>query len=161
MARTRGEEAVDPLDVHLDLGRLKVAGLLAILDDRDGIDLEDWQLAGQVIATGCAVRASVIDRASHAARATEHASNERALRREHHLDEGRAAGATGRMALAIGRHIDRGPCEGGCRRRCVSRSTRSTDRAAATIDDALDLAETEGWIARAGDAITPGQSAPR
>lgn len=160
VARTRGEEAVDPLDVHHDLGRLKVAGLLALLDDRDAIDLEDWDLAGQVMATSGAVRASVIDRAHHAARIRELANNDRELRRVTHVEGGRAAGAALRMAEAIARHVHRQACEGGCRIRCASRATRSTDRQVAPVEEALSRAEAEGWIARDGTTVEPGRTRP-
>jgi hypothetical protein len=37
----------DPLDEHRDLVRVKVAGTLAVLDDRDDISPDDWTLAGR------------------------------------------------------------------------------------------------------------------
>jgi len=46
LAKTRGEVVTDPLHAHADLLRLKMAGLLALLDRRMDVTEEDWFLAG-------------------------------------------------------------------------------------------------------------------
>jgi hypothetical protein len=51
LLRNRGEVRLKALDAHADLLRLKIAGLLAILDGRLNITEEDWYLAGIVKAT--------------------------------------------------------------------------------------------------------------
>lgn len=75
--RTRGfgeggaqPSEVDPLDSHADLVRIKVAGLLSLLDGRQAISPEDWELASTIWQVSCAVRAEVI---SHGQRQQEQA----------------------------------------------------------------------------------------
>lgn len=55
IAKARGE-AGDELDSHRNLMRLKVMGLLALLEGRQAADLDDWRIAGQVIDNSEAVR---------------------------------------------------------------------------------------------------------
>src|SRR5690606_28686197 len=68
----RGEE-VDPLDGHRMLTRLKVGAALAILDGREFVTDEDWQLAGTVVRvsdrTRAAVQRATLERARDTARA--------------------------------------------------------------------------------------------
>ncbi|MEQ1703938.1 MAG: hypothetical protein ABMA25_27840, partial [Ilumatobacteraceae bacterium] len=59
LAVSRGMTKPRALDEHANLMKLKVAGLLAVLDDRTDINLDDWQLAGLVMKTSNAVRAVV------------------------------------------------------------------------------------------------------
>lgn len=59
LARQRGELRRDPLDAHEPLVRVKVAAILALLDDRTDIGPGDWGLAGVVWETSCAVRSAV------------------------------------------------------------------------------------------------------
>lgn len=160
IARTRGEAQVDTLDAHHDLGRLKVAGLLALLDSRIEVTVEDWQLAGEVMTTSSSVRQHVLDHAAATEHAREEAGHRAAIRREYAIGRAKAFGAGRRMAEAIGRHVHRGKCEGGCRRRCLTQATRSTDRKEATLEEAIGEAEAEGWIFADGDLWRPGETRP-
>jgi hypothetical protein len=54
-----GDRAVDPLDGHLTLARLKVAFGLALLDSHAGITEDDWRIAGQLIEVSNRVRADL------------------------------------------------------------------------------------------------------
>lgn len=63
--RQRGELQVDPLDVHANLAKVKLAGLLALLDGaRLDITTEDWELAEQMWAVSCTLRTAILQRAS-------------------------------------------------------------------------------------------------
>lgn len=53
----RGEG--DPLDGHAMLARLKLSAALGMLEERDHVDEEDWQLAGVLMAVSDATRTSV------------------------------------------------------------------------------------------------------
>lgn len=55
------QQGVDPLDGHRLVARLKVAVALMFLDSRKDIDLEDWELAGQIMAVSDRTRQRVID----------------------------------------------------------------------------------------------------
>lgn len=76
-----GSPAVDPLDGHLMLLRLKVAFGLAVLDERRDIIEDDWRIAGQLIEVSNRVRAEmkqvVYDRQKRANTAKAHAEADR------------------------------------------------------------------------------------
>ncbi|MFE3441658.1 hypothetical protein ACFXNW_01345 [Nocardia sp. NPDC059180] len=72
LAVLRGED-VDPLDGHRMLTGLKVAAALAILDGREFITEDDWQLAGTVIRVSDRTRAGVQRVLTERARAANHA----------------------------------------------------------------------------------------
>ena len=81
LALIRGTEEIDPLDAHGDLLRLKVAGLLAVLDGRLNVDTEDWRLAGIVTDTSRAVRQHVQAVVADHAKREEQATSKRLSRR--------------------------------------------------------------------------------
>jgi len=56
----RGEVQLDPLDSHLMLVRLKVAALLAILDERLDVNMDDWALSGKIMENSNSIRTRVI-----------------------------------------------------------------------------------------------------
>ncbi len=76
-----GSPAVDPLDGHLMLLRLKVAFALAVLDERRDIIEDDWRIARQLIEVSNRVRAEmkqvVHDRQKRANTAKAHAEADR------------------------------------------------------------------------------------
>ena len=45
-----------PIDGHLRLSRLKISGLLAMMDGRLAVDMVDWDLAGTIIETSTRIR---------------------------------------------------------------------------------------------------------
>ncbi|MEU6244831.1 bifunctional DNA primase/polymerase [Streptomyces sp. NPDC047024] len=63
--RNAGRIEIDPLDSHANLVKVKLAGLLALLDGaRTNITTQDWDLAGQMWAVSCALRTAILERAS-------------------------------------------------------------------------------------------------
>lgn len=58
--RQTGAVEVADLDTHLGLVRLKIAGLLATLDERLDVNADDWRLAGMVVDTSVAIRNQII-----------------------------------------------------------------------------------------------------
>ena len=54
--RARGTVQVDPLDTHVDYNRLRVAAIFALLDRRQFIDLNHWNLATMVLDNSRQVR---------------------------------------------------------------------------------------------------------
>jgi hypothetical protein len=76
LTRVRGETTAQPLDSHAMLHKLKIAGLLAILDRRGHITTDDWHLAGIAWSTSVRVRTWVADQVTaEAARTGRPASN--------------------------------------------------------------------------------------
>ena len=56
----RQTQGVDPLDGHKMLLRMRVAGLLALMDDAAQIELDHWALAGEIEAHSLATRNRVV-----------------------------------------------------------------------------------------------------
>lgn len=161
LKRTRGQEVIESLDAHRDLCRLKVAGLLAILANRLEIDAADWKLAGTVMDVSDRVRASIVTAARHRAQLAEAAATGRATRRAAALDDSAEHRALESMGKAMARHVHRAECGRACTRSCAQRSTKSTHRKLATVDDALAFAAGQGWLDVLADgALKPLGDAP-
>ena len=157
LARQRGQQHVEPLDAHRTLARLKVAGLLAILEDRREVTDDDWLLANVVMATSDQARAYVLDSARWQAREREQAANARAVRREAAIADDAHGRAVARMAQAVARRAHR---DGTITRREATQATAGRDRQVATLDEAIDRALQHEWIARDGEHFTPGRVTP-
>lgn len=155
-AKVRGEITDDPLDSHRHLLRLKVAGLLALLDHRTNLTADDWTLAGLIVDTSDGVRSTITFTATTKARIAEQRAIDRQVARAGAVDDDATRRALEAMVRAIARHVHRGRCTGGCRRRCVARATASRDRALTSIDDAFAEAEARRFIELAGDEVRPG-----
>lgn len=157
---TRGNVTLADLDSHANLVRLKVAGLLAVLDHRLTITDDDYHLAGIVQRTSDQVRLSVLEAVDQQRRQLDEAATARHVRREGAVEASHVGAATERMAKAIGKHVHRATCDGPCTRRCAARATAGRDRQSATIDDALEHAVNRGWIVERDGTIRPGESRP-
>jgi hypothetical protein len=151
---------VDPLDSRRDLVRLKVSGLLAVFAGRTAITGDDWRLAGQILNTSDKVRRSILDAARFRKREGERTKNASAAMRAATLDDDATSRATETMAAALARHVHRGNCKGGCKRRCITQATSGKHRHLVTIDEALSHAISQSWVTVKGELITPGQVAP-
>jgi hypothetical protein len=127
LGRARGTSQGDPLDAHRDLLRLKISGLLTILDHRTDINGEVWHLAGMMLDTSDAVRRSIQRAAADQAEKVEQARIVRQVRASLAVDRSTERRALERVALAIARHVHKKACDGGCRRRCVTLATSSHD----------------------------------
>jgi len=154
----RGEIEVDPLDSHASLARLKIAGLLAMLDGRVGINREDWWLAWLVESTSRQVRTWVAGQLRAAERKKDRASAERAGERAEASAVGDAAGRArlDRVARVLAHHLENHSGER-CTRSCLRRAVASRERA--LFEGAEGIAVERGWLVveadgeyRAGDS---------
>lgn len=160
--KARGKRIVDELDAHEPLHRLKLSALLAILDARLDITLDDWALADTIWQTSCAVRAWLA--AATAQHARDEAAN-RAIQRaqssiiedEHRAthDERQAA----RVARLIANHIHEktipgGEWEDGATTNQINRTLANRDRR--HLDDAITIALADHLIA-AGAGVQNGR----
>ena len=59
--RARNEIVIDPLDTHIDYMRLRIAGLLTLVNRRRFIDLEPWNIAGLIVDNSRHVRRTLDD----------------------------------------------------------------------------------------------------
>ena len=159
--RNRGERAADDLDGHVNLARLKVAGLLAVLDGgRIEVNLDDWSLAGTITRTSREVRTELLELVRIEERKREEASTSKHVRREAAVVDSHVNRAVEHMAASIARHVHKQACEGGCVKRCVSRSTASAHRQLATVDDAIEHAVSLRWITSVDEHFRPGEARP-
>jgi hypothetical protein len=155
-----GAVILDPLDEHLNLARLKVAGILALLDGRRNVTVDDWALAGMVSATSCAVRTTIVNLVAADHRKTEQAHTAKYVARERAVVDDQLDKALERMVRAIARHVHRQRCDGPCRRTCVSRACNGDDKAKASVDAAIQGAIELGWVDVEGDTFIPGKAQP-
>ncbi|GAA2855454.1 hypothetical protein GCM10010472_10940 [Pseudonocardia halophobica] len=75
----RGEEIPDPLNSHESFMRSKMAALLTLLSGRTHIGLGDWELAGILWDTSCAVRDSLIEMAKEKKREMQRVADDAAV----------------------------------------------------------------------------------
>jgi hypothetical protein len=157
--RLKGDLALDEFDSHRPLHMLKIAGLLAILDGRLDVDLDDWRLAGMVWETSCQVRARVIaDVRRHEERAEERRV-ERIANREQASEAARrgAPKAIERIARKVAGWVhDAG--EAGSTRTDIRSPLAGRDRH--LFDSAVDLAIESGWMVERAERYYPGESKP-
>lgn len=148
----RRQHGSAPLEEHADLVRLKVAGLLAVLDESYHIGPDDWALAGMVLDASRETRTD----AQLAVR--EDAAQRRRADRDHAVDKAVASDAaierrrTEDAARKIGRKVF-----DAVRRDevlTVALLRRDMRRYREVFDDALDHAKHEGWVA---EKTEPGQ----
>lgn len=166
IAAAAGNRVADELDSHRDLLRLKVAALLALLDQRRDINPEDWHLAQLVMRTSSYTRAVLVEiQRAEAAKAQRNRIAYRVA--EHEAVESSAHHtATVRGAVAIARKTHRAkPEELPLKHRDLTLATAGRDRQAASVDEMIAHAMTEKWIAVELDEerrplYSPGRNRP-
>jgi len=161
LARQRGEE-VGGLDSHAHLHRLKVAGLLAILDGRMDVGEGDWRLAGMVWEVSCAVRAQVLRLVALEAERSESASVERNATRELVAEAARrsAPARVTRLAARIARWVHEHPEPDSHPRRALLQRLKGEGGERLLGDAAIGEALAAEWIVEDGERFTAGPSAP-
>lgn len=158
LARSRGvATGLDPLDSHTDLLRLKVAALLAVLDERLDVNAEDWRLAGMVMNASHAVRTLVAEHARQVERHREEAATGRAVRREVAVVDGQVNRTVDRCAKIIARKVRE---HGALTHGEAWRSLASRDRQQVTIDEVVEHAVSLRWLTTEGDTLLPGEAGP-
>lgn len=158
-ARNRGGAVADPLDGHATLLRLKVAALLATLDGRTDIDVDDWRLAGQVGAVSRAVRQSIVEYDWQQSRQRDDAAIAKAARREVVVADTTARNALIRAARSVAARAHKAP-DLVLKRGDVTRAVASRYRSAVTIDEVIDEAVVRKWLTPDGDGWRAGEAKP-
>lgn len=156
---TRGEWQPDPLDSHADLVRMKVAALLALLDERRNVDAEDWDLAGMIQRTSNAVRRWAVDTARQSEARNEAAYAHRLAQRQAVVEDSAELRALEQGARAIGRKAHRTGDETIAKRTLLA-APASRVKAIASVDSMLELALEKGWIEAVEGGFKPGNSRP-
>lgn len=150
LAQVRGQIAVDPLDTHARLYRLKVAGLLAILDGRRDVNLDDWALAGTIQDASNTIRGHVVDTVNHEAQRRQETSQRLHANREVAADRAKEQRRIVDCARKIKARVVAAPDE--WTRIDLYRAMR---RQRDVFDDALDHAIAEGWVI---EKVTPSHT---
>lgn len=153
LARVRGESILDALDAHAQLVQLKVAALLALLDDRLAVGEEDWQLAARIKTESDATRA-MVEASVAAAKAEKSRERSRALADQAaHQDVAVRHRRTVDCARRIAAKVWADP-----KRWQVSTLRRELRRWREEFNDGLDHAFAEAWVV---EVTEPGQGEAR
>ena len=159
LARARGVAEGDALAAHDDLGRLKVAALLAILDRRQHVTDDDWQLAGHVAHTSRLVRTSIASAAAADAARRDQFATHRAVQRATAIADTAERRAFVSATRAVGRRAHRDEVDHVTRRE-LDRAIAGGHRQLVDVDEVITAAIAEGWIEPDGDRFRPGKSRP-
>lgn len=143
--------AAGGLDGHALLNRAKVAALLALIENRLGVSVEDWELSGQVMAVSDATRADVqAVRGVSARREADHTAKRRG--RSDALAD--TAASDHKVVLAMG-NIRRGLVKAGgevsrgnARKFVPSRNYEFSDEALARLVESGEVTRVERENAR-------------
>ncbi|MDH2392347.1 hypothetical protein QCN29_26930 [Streptomyces sp. HNM0663] len=151
VARNRGELAIDELDGHANLMKVKLSALLALLDGgRTDATEEDWELAEVVWASSCAVRGTLIQRAEREAEAARRREQDAKVAQE--LRTHQAKTDTDRTLERIARLVKKhASAVGGITFGELNRRLRSSDRD--FLRRAVDVAEAHEWVFVEGDRV--------
>lgn len=161
-ARARGEHSVESLDAHDTLTKVKLALLLALLEQRTTIDTHDWARADLLWQTSRRVRDHLVARVKAEQEKRVRLSHEAAADRQitvlEKVDE-RAMAAAKRQAVGrVARHHET-HAEKSCTRRCINQGIASKYKKLITIDGVLDRAIGEQLIRRVDGRFVPGKRA--
>jgi hypothetical protein len=159
IAKLRGEP-VAALDGHRDLGRLKIAGALAVLDGQHS-EVGDihWRLAGELLDSSDRIRRAVLAELDHERRRAEDSGNARAGRREVAKVIAVETKALDAATRAIGRKAHR-EAPKVVQRQHLSQAIKGTDRKVVGIDAAIEEAERLGYIVPVEGGWIAGESRP-
>lgn len=100
------QNGCDPLNEHADLIRLKVAAILALMDGRHDVSLEDWQLALAIRDVSDATRQHVLDGLSQQRSAANRARGEAEAERSLVAGERIEAAVAQRVSKSILRKLE-------------------------------------------------------
>lgn len=163
----RGEAERSALDAHSTLGRLKISAVLALLDGRCDVNVEDWYLAQIVSDTSRRVRESVEAAVAAVAKHKEDAATRGHARREHYIEDSREQRALMSAAKSVGRLVARhcGASEhdgAGCGRACLTRGIAGKHRQMLAMDEVISKALDRGWIVPSveGGRYVSGETVP-
>ena len=141
LARVRGQEVPALLDAHEPLTLVKTSALLAILDGRYSITVEDWALARVIWDTSCAVRDAVAEYSHRQATRAELARTAAVVRRQRALDddvdERAMAAAMRSVAGRVRRHAATHD-DGCCTRRCITNALPGRVRGLVSLDHVIE-----------------------
>ncbi len=146
----RQQHGAPPLDEHQDLIQLKVAAVLAVMQGRLDLTIEDWQIASSICETSRKVRNRLAEHLRQHEAERETATSQRLARRQVEAAVRTAEWRTVETARTIAKRVRSEPGEltPGKLRSATSPSQRDV------FEDAFEYAVTQGWIVEKEE---PGQ----
>ncbi|MGI5436186.1 hypothetical protein ACQEV4_01390 [Streptomyces shenzhenensis] len=153
--RNSGKLQIDPLDTHANLVKVKLAGLLALLDGaRTFITEDDWRLAGEMWAVSCALRTAILERANR-----EEATAAQARREERVKDAVQAHEAVARREARF--EVRARWCVKKIREgvRVEQLSEKASSKWRKDVPAGFELALARGWLVETDDGgveVSPG-----
>jgi len=140
---------LNPLDAHRNLNKLRVAGILAVLDSRKNITADDWRIAERLMCISDAVRDMLIDRTKQHAVERVRVDAVKHAMRDAVVESSANDRALQRAAKAVWRTCDQST-ERATKRDITHRIT-GRDRALVSVDEAITEAVRLRWIK--GDVV--------
>jgi hypothetical protein len=130
--------------------RLKVAAIAAVIDNRQNVTPDDWDLAATIMAASDTTRTNIVAVVEYQRQLDEQRARERHARRETEADTAthrtRVVDGARKIANKVWKEPDRWS-----RRKLLQEVAR---RWRDVFDDALEHAIAEGWVV---EATEPGQ----
>lgn len=149
-AAQRGDVVVEPLDAHRRLVKLKLAGVLAVLDGRHDIGVYDWALAERIMIHSDGVRSWIVAEAARRRRDEEIAGTLRQVDREAIVERSAESRALASAAKSVHRAAVRqqpAPLS----KRQAHAAIASKHRQMVATDDVLVEAVRLKWLATTAD----------
>lgn len=158
VAQLRSELEEDPLDAHRRLNKLKLSGVLAVLDGRDAITVDDWQVAELILNRSDGIRSWVMSEAKRLTNNSDRAVADRLVTRDGLVELAATERALSRAARAAHRAVSRDVDRVG--RRPIHNAIAARDRAIVSVDDAIAEAVRLRWITPDTDGWKLGDARP-
>lgn len=149
---------VNPLDAHRNLNQLRLAGVLAVLDGRRAITMDDWHIGSKLMFMSDAVRDSLLERKKIADAERVRVEAVKHAIRDSVVEKSAADRALSRAAKAAWRACEKRP--DGAVKRDVHLAIASRDRATVSVDEAIEEAIRLRWITAKGDRWMVGEARP-
>ena len=144
VASLRGELVENPLDAHRRLNKLKVAGVLAVLDGRKTLTVDDWRLAERILKLSDEQRDWVLAEGRRKVQDAVSADITRAVLKDGAVEKSATDRALRNAARAVYRAA--AAADDGADKRAITHRIASRDRAIVTVDDAIAEALRLKWI---------------
>ena len=151
VARNRGEIEISELDGHAGLMKVKLAAMFALLDGRDKVTEDDWDLAEMAWTASCAVRDALVARAKREADVARELQEQAAVQLAVRTHDAKTAAdlaveRVARRVLHIASATPGGVTYGALRKSITSRDRGMTEKA-------ITFAVSRGWVTEENDRI--------
>lgn len=148
----------DPRESHRNLTRLKVAALFALVEGRWRVEVEDWQIAGELVDCSARVVDWVGERLQEAGAARTRSAGLMAGAKEAAAKE--VVDGVSRVAKVLYRKVKESK-GGHWSKRDFTNAIASRDRKQGLLDPAIDHGSNQGWWLEDGAGWKLGPNQPK